>query len=174
VIDANEPRVKSYSTSIGLLPIVQFTRTLQISFCQGVQRLGQLGPSEWRHSPGQARVDGLRLVLGSTVLTRYELHRSGAQATMVCLSEFQFEKVRSFIHDELCNRNQLVPEAFPITERVLTKKGAPCGIFFCLHGPRSVRFTAVFDMSESRVLFYDSNGQRTGCHEFATAMPHSN
>ena len=104
----------------------------------------------------------------------YELHRSGAQPTMVCLSEYQFGQIRSFIHDELCQRNQLVPEAFPITERVLTKRGSPCGMFFCLHGPRSVRFTAVYDMFEAKVLFYDSNGQRTGSHEFATALQHAN
>ncbi|MCU0712780.1 MAG: hypothetical protein MUC43_12025, partial [Pirellula sp.] len=57
---------------------------------------------------------------------------------------------------------QLLPKAFPLTEKVLRKQGNPCGVFYCLHGPRSVRLTAVFDIATARVLFYDSTGQRAG------------
>jgi hypothetical protein len=74
----------------------------------------------------------------------------------------RFELVREQIHEELCQRNQLLRDAFPISERLLTKNGKACGFLFCLHGPRSVRFTAVYDILESRVIFYDSNGRRSG------------
>ncbi len=89
---------------------------------------------------------------------------------MVCMSEFQFGQLRSFIREELCLRNQLVPEAFPISERVVTKRGKPCGIFFCLHGPRSVRLTAIYDFGQACVYFYDSSGQRSGSHEIEKVL----
>ncbi len=80
---------------------------------------------------------------------------------MGSLNEYTLIEVRNFVHEELCNRNHLLRGAFPITERIVTKSGAPCGLFFCLHGPRSVRLTAVFDFQKSRVIFYDSKGKRS-------------
>ncbi|MBU6174430.1 MAG: hypothetical protein KGQ60_11535 [Planctomycetes bacterium] len=73
-----------------------------------------------------------------------------------------FTHIREIVEKEICNQNQLLPKAFPLTERLLHKQGSPCGIFYCLHGPRSIRLTAVFDIATARVLFYDSTGQRAG------------
>jgi hypothetical protein len=70
--------------------------------------------------------------------------------------------IREMVEEELCNKNQLLPKAFPITERLLRKQGNTCGVFYCLHGPRSIRLTAVLDIETARVLFYDSTGQRAG------------
>ncbi len=81
---------------------------------------------------------------------------------MGSLNEYPLVAIRNFVHEELCNRNELMRGAFPITERIVTKRGQPCGLFFCLHGPRSVRLTAVYDFQESRVWFYDSKGKRSG------------
>jgi hypothetical protein len=50
---------------------------------------------------------------------------------------------------------------FNITERILLRGGEPCGIFFCLHGPRSVKLTAVWETERNTILFYGSGGQRT-------------
>lgn len=58
--------------------------------------------------------------------------------------------------------HQLLPNAFPLTEKRLCKQGETCGFFYCLHGPRSIRLTAVFDIETARVLFYDSTGHRAG------------
>lgn len=69
--------------------------------------------------------------------------------------------IRAVVLEELCNMHQLLPNAFPLTEKLLRKQGNPCGIFYCLHGPRSIRLTAVFDIETARVLFYDSKGQRS-------------
>jgi hypothetical protein len=33
-------------------------------------------------------------------------------------------------------------------------------MLFCLHGPRSVKLTAVWETISNTVLFYDSTGQR--------------
>jgi hypothetical protein len=73
-----------------------------------------------------------------------------------------FAQIREIVEKEICNLNQLVPKAFPLTEKRLHKQGNACGILYCLHGPRSIRLTAVFDIATARVLFYDSTGQRAG------------
>jgi len=70
-------------------------------------------------------------------------------------------RIRQLVEEQLCSENCLLPDSFPITERVLYKRGTPCGVFFCLHGPRNVRLTAVFDNDSNRILFYNSQGRRT-------------
>ena len=47
-----------------------------------------------------------------------------------------------------------------MTEQVLLRSGKPCGIFFCLHGPRATKFTAIWDAQRNQVLFYGSRGER--------------
>ena len=69
-------------------------------------------------------------------------------------------QLRQFIAQTLCHQNDFEVGVFQITERILTKKGSPCGIFFCLHGPRSVKLTAVWDSHNHTILFYGSTGER--------------
>ncbi|MCY3010216.1 MAG: hypothetical protein NTY42_10280 [Planctomycetota bacterium] len=71
-------------------------------------------------------------------------------------------QIREIVEEVICHQNQLLPKAFPLTERRLHKQGNTCGVLYCLHGPRSIRLTAVFDIATARVLFYDSTGQRAG------------
>jgi hypothetical protein len=71
-----------------------------------------------------------------------------------------FETVREFIREELCEKNQLEKDAFQMAERVLTRRGKPCGFYFCIYGPRSVRLTAVWDLTQGAIFFYDSLGRR--------------
>ncbi|HEY1065243.1 MAG TPA: hypothetical protein VGE52_04010 [Pirellulales bacterium] len=56
--------------------------------------------------------------------------------------------------------DQLEPDAFTITERLLTRKGKPCGMYFCLHGPRMVKFSAVWETESHTILFYGPTGER--------------
>lgn len=68
--------------------------------------------------------------------------------------------LRFFVNETLCHHDQLVPNEFPVTERILTRGGRPCGIFFCLHGPRSVKLTAIWETDTNTILFYGSSGER--------------
>ena len=68
--------------------------------------------------------------------------------------------LRQYIHESLCNQHELEPGAFPQTERLLVKHGKPCGLLFCLHGPRSVQLTAIWEIEKNTVLFYGSDGGR--------------
>jgi hypothetical protein len=72
----------------------------------------------------------------------------------------QLEDLRQYVIENLCRCNQLEVGAFPVTERILVRSGKPCGIFFCLHGPRSVKFTAIWETERNTILFYSSTGER--------------
>jgi hypothetical protein len=68
--------------------------------------------------------------------------------------------LRHYVHHTICHQNQLEPGAFDVTERILVRNRQPCGIFFCLHGPRSVKLTAIWETDRNTILFYSSSGQR--------------
>jgi hypothetical protein len=71
------------------------------------------------------------------------------------------ENLKKYVVGTLCEQNQLEFGAFPVTERILVRGGKPCGLFFCLHGPRSVKFTAIWETERNTILFYDATGERT-------------
>jgi hypothetical protein len=70
------------------------------------------------------------------------------------------QDLRDYIQTTLCEHYQLQIGAFQMTERMLVRGGKPCGIYFCLHGPRAVKFTAIWETDRNQVLFYGSHGER--------------
>ena len=70
--------------------------------------------------------------------------------------------LRDYVQEQLCDQNELEVGAFQLTERILEKGGRPCGVFFCLHGPRSVKLIAIWETSSNTILFYGSTGERVG------------
>ena len=68
--------------------------------------------------------------------------------------------LREYVNTILCSHCQLKAGAFSMTERVLMRAGKPCGVYFCLHGPRATKFTAIWEMDRNQVLFYSSRGER--------------
>jgi hypothetical protein len=72
------------------------------------------------------------------------------------------DQLREHIRQVLCQQDQLDPEQTPLEESVLRRSGRPCGLFFQVRGPRSVRTYAIWAGEERRILFYDSQGQRFG------------
>jgi hypothetical protein len=68
--------------------------------------------------------------------------------------------LREYVNEILCEHNELEIDAFPLTQRILVRAGKPCGIYFCLHGPRAVRFSAIWETHRNTVLFYGSTGER--------------
>ena len=70
------------------------------------------------------------------------------------------EELREFVYRWLCQREQLVEGVYQMTQRVLWQRNRPCGVYFCLHGPRSVKFAVVWDIQRQVLLFYDPTGQR--------------
>lgn len=70
------------------------------------------------------------------------------------------DDLRVLVTKTLCDHEGLVPGAFRLFERTLHRRGRPCGIQFCLAGPRAVRLTAFWEAEKRAVLFYDSAGER--------------
>ncbi len=68
--------------------------------------------------------------------------------------------LRDFVRQALCQYDQLLPGAFPMTERLLVRAGKPCGLYFCLHGPRAVKMTAIWETERNTILFYGPDGER--------------
>lgn len=69
--------------------------------------------------------------------------------------------LREYVNTTICTQHQLKEGIFSMTERVLLRSGKRCGIYFCLHGPRATKFTAIWDIERNQVLFYSSRGERT-------------
>ena len=51
------------------------------------------------------------------------------------------DDLRNYISVTLCEYYELKNGAFQMTEQLLVRAGKPCGIFFCLNGPRAFDFT---------------------------------
>lgn len=80
---------------------------------------------------------------------------------MVCVEQICcLEDLRDYVNETLCDRHQLQIDAFQLTKRILVRGGKPCGIYFCLHGPRGVKFIAIWETDRNCILFYGSNGER--------------
>jgi hypothetical protein len=70
------------------------------------------------------------------------------------------DELYDYINETLCEHYQLQIDAFPLTQCFLRRGGKPCGIYYCLHGPRAVKFTAIWETDRNSILFYGSNGER--------------
>ena len=70
------------------------------------------------------------------------------------------DDLRNYVNVTLCEYYELQDGAFKMTEQVLVRSGKPCGIFFCLNGPRAVRFTAIWETDRNQILFYGPRGER--------------
>ena len=78
-----------------------------------------------------------------------------------CNPTIEMNELRRFVFTQLCEENDFELDAYQTSEQVLRKKGKPCGMLFCLHGPRAVRLTAVWEMERNTVLFYLATGERS-------------
>lgn len=47
-----------------------------------------------------------------------------------------------------------------MTKRLLRRSGRPCGIFYCIHGPRMVKLTAIWEAEKNQILFYGPTGEK--------------
>ena len=80
---------------------------------------------------------------------------------LTCFQQIDsMEDLREYINTTICDYYQLQSGAFPMTERILRRRGSPCGIYFCLHGPRATKFSAIWETDRNQILFYGSGGER--------------
>jgi len=74
--------------------------------------------------------------------------------------KIDFDTLRTSVERRLCEIGHLEHNQFPMTQREVNRGGKPCGIYFCVHGPRSVKLTAICDLARKLVIFYGSDGVR--------------
>ena len=74
--------------------------------------------------------------------------------------KIDFDTLRMTIQRRLCELGHLEPDQFPMTQREVVRGGRTCGIYFCVHGPRSVKLTAICDFKNKVVIYYGSDGIR--------------
>ncbi|MEZ6047113.1 MAG: hypothetical protein R3C11_16340 [Planctomycetaceae bacterium] len=93
---------------------------------------------------------------------RHSLYKkSFSEGYMDTPVEFEnLDAVRSWIHETLCDRENLLTDQFPTTEIPLIKKGKLCGLQYTLHGPRNVRLGAIWAIDHNIIYFYDAQGER--------------
>lgn len=81
--------------------------------------------------------------------------------TSACTLDIRtFEDLRNYIYETICDHFHLQPAAFSLTQRILTRGDRVCGVFFCVHGPRAVKFSAIWELEGNQILFYDPAGIR--------------
>jgi hypothetical protein len=76
------------------------------------------------------------------------------------LQIFNMAELREYIYATICDYFQLQFGVFPMTEKTLFRGETPCGIYFCVHGPRAIHFTAIWETERNQVLFYGAEGER--------------
>jgi hypothetical protein len=77
--------------------------------------------------------------------------------------------LRQYVYATLCHHHDLVVGAFPMSERILVRGGHPCGVYFCLHGPRNVRLTAIWETDRNSILFYGPSGEKLSTTQLTAA-----
>lgn len=82
-----------------------------------------------------------------------------------------FNDICSFINQTLSEIEQLRPNQFPLSQSTLWRGSEICGISFCLHGPRAVRLSAVWEAERNTILFYGSGGERVQRTHLVSAPP---
>ncbi|GAB4149652.1 MAG: hypothetical protein Tsb009_24020 [Planctomycetaceae bacterium] len=73
---------------------------------------------------------------------------------------YSLDDLRSYIHQELCRKENLLPDQFTMTEMTLLRRNRECGLQFSLHGPRSVRLGAIWASDHNEIYLYDTQGCR--------------
>lgn len=74
----------------------------------------------------------------------------------------ELAKVQDYVNQKLCEYERLEVGVFPITHSIIRRKSKPCAVYFCLHGPRSVKFTAIWERETNTVFLYGASGERFG------------
>ncbi len=79
------------------------------------------------------------------------------------------DDLRNYVTQILCEPDNLERDAFRVTEKILVRSGEPCGMFFCLYGPREVRYSAIWETDRNSILFYGATGERFAKTQLVTA-----
>ncbi len=83
-------------------------------------------------------------------------------------AKIDLERLQRMVEQRLCELGHLETKQFPLTLREVVRSGKRCGIYFCLHGPRSVKLTAICDFKHKTLIYYGADGIRQETVELPT------
>ena len=69
-------------------------------------------------------------------------------------------ELEEYVHQSLCDKENLISEQFPLETRLLQRVEKFCGLEFTLYGPRQIRLGAVWAADVNTLYFYDARGRR--------------
>jgi len=70
------------------------------------------------------------------------------------------EELSSYVAEVLGSFESLKVDQCQLSQNILMKAGKPCGIYFCLQGPRALKLSAIWETEQNTILFYGSCGRR--------------
>ena len=83
-----------------------------------------------------------------------------------------FTELKNYIHEKLCELEQLDAKSFPLSQQSLKQRGDQlCGYLFSISGPRSVVFNAVLETVNNVIHFYNSSGERVVSESISNVPP---
>jgi len=82
-----------------------------------------------------------------------------------------FDQFCRHVEKQLCQIGQLEVGQFPMTRREVSRGGQSCGLYFCIHGPRSVKLTAVYDHRKRAAIYYGTDGVRQRQESIGVKLP---
>ncbi|MDG2221425.1 MAG: hypothetical protein P8L85_08605 [Rubripirellula sp.] len=85
--------------------------------------------------------------------------------------KLDYDSLCETVETRLCELGHLEPHQFPMTQREVIRGGKSVGVYFCVHGPRSVKLTAICDFDHNTVIFYGSDGIRKNSWKVSVAPP---
>ncbi len=71
-----------------------------------------------------------------------------------------FDELHDFVHQTLCESENLLAEQFQTRHNPLCSKERVCAIEYSLRGPRSLRLAAIWAAEQNTVYFYNARGER--------------
>ena len=71
-----------------------------------------------------------------------------------------FDELHAFVHQTLCEAENLLEEQFQTRRNQLRSKEKVCAIEYSLRGPRSLRLAAIWAADQNVVYFYNARGER--------------
>jgi hypothetical protein len=74
-------------------------------------------------------------------------------------TRWNFCALAQFCYQHLCHLGTFEPGVFRMSERLIRTLGDTTAIYYCLHGPRRVKLTAICDLRGGYARFYGCDGQ---------------
>ena len=71
-----------------------------------------------------------------------------------------WNELHQFVHIALCEKENLIPEQFPLEVVPLQRNNRFCGVEFSLYGPRQIRLGGVWSADSNTLYLFDARGVR--------------